>query len=99
MLVLELNKDYIILINGIPLDYSELVADRDLFELEKNGTFFKIKYLQWTESLNKEHSKFYFQDSNGKEIYKNFTTLNKKGDYYYHSIYIESDFFSHLILQ
>lgn len=92
---LELNKGYIILINGIPLDYTDLVADKDFFELEKNGTFFKIKYVQWTESLNKEHSKFYFQDSNGKEIYKNFTTLNKKGDYYYHSIYIESDFFSH----
>lgn len=92
---LELNKEYSILINGIPLDYSELVADRDFFELENNNSFFKIKYVQWTESLNKEHSKFYFQNSSGKEIYKNFTTLNKKGDYYYHSIYIESDFFSH----
>jgi len=92
---LELNKEYSILINGIPLDYSDLVADRDFFELENSNSFFKIKYVQWTESLNKEHSKFYFQDSSGKEIYKNFTTLNKKGDYYYHSIYIESDFFSH----
>ncbi|WKB81053.1 ATP-binding protein [Cellulophaga lytica] len=92
---LELNKEYSIIINGIPLDYSDLVADRDFFELENSNSVFKIKYVQWTESLNKEHSKFYFQDSNGKEIYKNFTTLNKKGDYYYHSIYIESDFFSH----
>ncbi|SRX73378.1 ATP-binding protein [Aequorivita antarctica] len=92
---LELNKEYSILINGTPLDYSELVADRDFFNLENNNSIFKIKYVQWNESLNKEHSKFYFQDSNGKEIYKDFTTLNKKGDYYYHSIYIESDFFSH----
>lgn len=91
---LELNKKYSILINGIKLDYSDLVADKDSFDLKKNDSVFKVKYVQWTESLNKEHSKFYFQDSKGKEIYKNFTTLNKKGDYYYHSIYIESDFFS-----
>ncbi len=91
---LELNTQYSIKINGIDLEYSDLKADEDSFEIKKNGEVFKIKYVQWSESLNKEHSKFYFQDSDGKEIYKNFTTLNKKGDYYYHSIYIESDFFS-----
>ena len=30
---------------------------------------------------------------NGQEIYKDYTTLNKKSDEYYHSVYIESDFF------
>lgn len=91
---LELNKEYNILINGVSLDYSDLISDRDSFNLENNNSSFKVKYIQWSESLNKEHSKFYFLDSKGKEIYKNFTTLNKKGDYYYHSIYIESEFFS-----
>lgn len=91
---LELNKEYQILINGIPLDYSELVVDRDSFSLKNGNSSFKIKYVQWNESLNKEYSKFYFQDSDGKEVYKDFTSLNKKGDYYYHSIYVESNFFA-----
>lgn len=84
---LELNNKYSILVNGVPLNYSDLVTEKENFELKFDKEIFKIKYIQWNEPLNKEHSKFYFQDSDGKEIYKNFTTLNKKGDYYYHSIY------------
>lgn len=91
---LELNNSYSISINGVLLNYEDLIIDKEDFPLKEYDEEFKIKYIQWQNPLNKEHSKFYFQDSNSKEIYKSFTTLNKKGDYFYHSVYIQSDFFT-----
>ena len=37
-------------------------------------------------------SKYYFL-AGGEEIYKDYTTLNKKSDDYFHSVYIDSDLF------
>lgn len=48
--------------------------------------------MHWKESLHKELSKYYFL-AGGEEIYKDYTTLNKKSDDYFHSVYIDSDFF------
>jgi len=96
---LELNKakDYTIIINGVPLDFTKNILDfQDDIEIyyEPSKTNFKIKYIQWFESLHKEFSKYYFLNGNGLEVYKDYTTLNKKGDEFYHSIFISSDFFN-----
>lgn len=96
---LELNKSkgYTILINETPLDYSSNIADiEDGFEVnyKASNTIFKVKYIQWKEALHKEFSKYYFQNNNEEEVYKDYTTLNKKADEFYHSVYIESDFFN-----
>jgi len=95
---LELNqaRSYQILINGEPLDYSTNIADRDdNIEIlyEKNNTVFSGKFIQWKYPLHKELSKYYFLNSNGIEVYKDFTTLNKKGDEFFHSVYVQSSFF------
>lgn len=95
---LELNKfnDYKILINGENLDYSSNILDEDTsisFEYEKSKTEFSIRYYQWEEKQNAEQSKIYFLDSTHKEVFKQFTTLNRKGDGYYHSVYVTSSFF------
>ena len=93
---LELNKskEYSLLINGEPLDYAQLICDKDEFELNfEASTFFKIRFFQWKEPLNKELSKFYYLDSSEKEIFKGYTTMNRKGDHFYHSVFIASDFF------
>ena len=96
---LELNKtkNYAILINGIPLDYSSNIVDyeEDIeFIYSENNTKFCVKYIQWNEILHKELSKIYFLNSSQIEMYKDFTTLNNKGDQYYHSIYVQSSFFN-----
>lgn len=93
---IELNKDkkYSIVVNGEALDFSGNIKEIDTFELvyPKTGEIFRIKYVHWNEALHKELSKYYFL-ADGEEIYKDYTTLNKKSDDYFHSVYIESDFF------
>jgi len=96
---LELNKDknFAILINGKPLDYSQNIEDyqEDQRIIFKPGNLvFTFKFVQWKQSLHKELSKYYFINNEGKEVYKDFTTFNKKGDEFYHSIYVESNLFN-----
>ena len=96
---LELNKKkgHKILINGTALDYSSNIRDYEeniILKYNDTSTLFKLKFVQWNESLHKELSKTYYIDEKGEELFKEYTTLNKKADEYYHSVYIESEFFS-----
>lgn len=96
---LELNKksSYQILVNGAALDYSDHIQDYEegmLLRYEDSQTVFKLKFVQWKESLHKELSKAYFINEKGEEMHKEYTTLNKKADEYFHSVYIESEFFT-----
>lgn len=96
---LELNKkrNYKIIVNGIPLDYSDNIQSYEediLLKDETNQTVFKLKFVQWKESLHKELSKVYYINERGEEKFKEYTTLNKKADEYFHSVYIESEFFT-----
>ncbi|OXA74852.1 Histidine kinase-, DNA gyrase B-, and HSP90-like ATPase [Flavobacterium aquidurense] len=99
---LELNKhkNFKITINDIPLNYESNVAERDekisitySDSKSNNKTVFKIKFIQWRESLHQEYSKYYFLNDKENEVYKDHTTLNKKGDEFFHSVYIQSDYF------
>ena len=96
---LELNKKkgHVILINGTALDYASNIRDYEeniILKYNETNTVFKLKFVQWNESLHKELSKTYYIDEKGEELFKEYTTLNKKADEYYHSVYIESEFFS-----
>jgi hypothetical protein len=96
---LELNKkrDYKIIVNGIPLDYTDNIQSYEediLVKDETNQTVFRLKFVQWKESLHKELSKVYYINERGEEKFKEYTTLNKKADEYFHSVYIESEFFT-----
>lgn len=96
---LELNKakNYSIIINGEPLDFTQNILDfQDDIEIvyKPSDTAFKVKYIQWQASLHKEFSKYYFLNGNEIEVYKDYTTLNKKGDEFFHSVFISSDFFN-----
>ena len=99
---LELNKhkNFKITINDIPVNYESNVAERDekisitySDSKSNNKTIFNIKFIQWRESLHQEYSKYYFLNDKGNEVYKDHTTLNKKGDEFFHSVYIQSDYF------
>ena len=96
---LELNKskNYSISINGETLDFTKNIIDyQDDIEIhyEPSDTKFRVKYIQWSESLHKEFSKYYFLNESEIEVYKDYTTLNKKGDEFFHSVYIKSEFFN-----
>ena len=95
---LELNKskNYCIKINGEILDYSDIIADKEenkSFEYKDTNTQFTFSYVQWKNPLHKEFSKYYFINGDDNEMYKDYTTLNKKGDTFFHSCYIKSDLF------
>jgi hypothetical protein len=96
---LELNKKngYAILVNGEVLDYGDNIQHfEENIELKhpESNTLFRLKFVQWKESLHKELSKAYFINEKGEEMYKEYTTLNKKADEFFHSVYIESEFFT-----
>lgn len=95
---LELNKAkrFALRINGKDLDYSSLIRgnpERFALEYEPTKTSFDVKYIQWNEKINEEYSRYYFIDSGDNELFKETTTLNMKGDHYYHSVYIKSKLF------
>ena len=43
-----------------------------------------------------EYSHYYFIGSDGVERFKRTTTLNNKGDNFYHSVYIHSEYFDQI---
>lgn len=90
---LELKPTFKILLNQNPIKYDNLIENNleDNFKFE--GKNFKTKFIQWKKKFNKEYSHYYFLNSNGEEVFKRTTTLNNKGDDFYHSIYITSDYF------
>lgn len=94
---LELTKarQVSLLINGVPLDYSAIVNEAEDFEwgLKETNKVFQVRFRAWTCKLNREYSKYYFINSDGAEVWKSNTTLNNKGDNFYHSIFVQSAFF------
>jgi hypothetical protein len=96
---LELNKksSYRIQINGKILDYSDHFQDYEediIIRYNDSNTIFKLKFVQWKESLHRELSKIYFLNEKYEEVHKEYTTLNKKADEYFHSVFVESEFFT-----
>ena len=93
---LELNKDspFEIIVNKKKLDYKKLVNETKELEIKLNDSIVcELKYVQWKEKIHDEFSKFYYISSKGEEQYKENTTLNNKGDEFYHSVFIKSTLF------
>ena len=85
-----------ITINGDILNYEDLVHERDSIEF-KTGTTdspIEVGFILWNQKLNLEYSKYYYLDENNNEVWKENTTLNNKGDNFYHSVYIKSSYFN-----
>ena len=93
---LELNKDrhFNIVINGQKMVYSLLILDRQVEKIDFTNPdlSFDVTAIQWTDR-NSEFSNVYLVKSNGEEVYKTTTKLNKKGDAFLHSVYIRSSYF------
>jgi len=95
---LELKSPYerIITINGETLDYEFLVGERDTTNFTIEDIEFFARYVRWDERLRDEYSRYYFIDSANHEKAKKHTTLNNKGDNFYHSVYVHSNYFDSL---
>lgn len=85
-----------LIIDNQPFDNSGILADRTVhtFEHEASASQFDVVFCRWNRKLNDEFSKYYYLDSCGIEKYKENTTLNNKGDKFFHSVYIKSSIFN-----
>lgn len=91
---LYLNKehDYKIIINGITLNYSDVIIDNE-DDIIKMGDFeFKTSYIQWKEKIGDKYF-YYFLNKEKKESARKHTSFNNKAINFHHSVYIESDYF------
>ena len=93
---LELNKSkaYSIYINDKKIDYSAQIvsAESQSYFYAKEKIDFNVRYVFWKDFVP-DFSKYYFIKSNNVELAKENTTLNNKGDRFYHSVYIRSALF------
>jgi len=100
---LELKEEKKIFINGEELDYSSIIAESESFPIElklrKEDIKFECKYIRWTSKLNDEYSRFYFLNESLELKKTKTTSLNKKGDNYWHSLLIVSDFFNETTIE
>ncbi|MFS0728111.1 ATP-binding protein [Paenibacillus sp. 1P07SE] len=96
-LELHAGSGFELVVDGIPLDYGGLIAERDKVELEHEPTRtrFSVTFIRWRERINHEYSRLYFLDSARNERHKQPTTFNNKGDAFHHSVYIRSRLFDH----
>lgn len=93
---LELMKErgYSININGQPLLYNSLIKDKEIFEINVDGRVFEAQYVRWANKLNRHFSRYYCIDQNGNFKYSKPTTLNNKGDEFYHSVFVKDEYFN-----
>lgn len=80
-------------IDNVDIDNSGVIEERSKHNYSYKNTMFEITFCRWKRKLNKEFSKYYYINSDGIEMYKENTTLNNKGDRFFHSVYIKSQLF------
>lgn len=96
---LLLQKDLSISIDGTKLSAQDNIASTSSYcPLNISNPQAEVLFVRWEHKLHREYSRFYFLDSNGDERFTDFTSLNKKGDKFYHSVYVRSPFFDNFTL-
>jgi hypothetical protein len=82
------------------INATEILKDKSLvIESEKKSytstddVVFSLNYVQWNKKLHDEYSKIYYI-ADAKEVFKENTKLNNKSDSFFHSVYVESSYFS-----
>ena len=97
-LVLNKESKYNIVINDIEIDFTDMILEKNSGKEMLNDFCFDWLFINWRTPLKKEYSKYYFINSQGKESFKEYTTFNNKGDKFYHSLFVKSEFFDYFIL-
>ncbi|MBN1048679.1 ATP-binding protein [Clostridium botulinum] len=93
---LYLNREnkYEILIDGKSLDYMTFIDESLSKELTLSidNYDFKVNFIKWNGKI-KEKYYFYFRNSENTQVYKKFTSFNKKSLAFPHSMYVKSNYF------
>jgi hypothetical protein len=94
-LALNEKRNFAIIVNGIPLDFKNVIADSEKFEVlhPETNTGFALYYIRWEQRLNNEPSRYYYLNSKHEERWKEPTAIKNKGEQFYHSFFIESAYF------
>lgn len=90
-----------LVINGVELDTNGMVADvsdESISLKDKQGEeyIFPFTYIEWKEKLKSEASRIYMLNNNLELKFSRTTRLNNKGDNFWHSIIVISDFFDNM---
>lgn len=97
-LLLNSKNDFQLCINGNRIKYEDLLADHEIFEREivdaSTSRFsFTITFVRWNEKIGDKFY-YYFLNSDKKEVFKQLTSFNNNAINFYHSVYVESDYFN-----
>lgn len=97
-LLLNSKNDFQLCINGDRIKYEDLLADHEVFEREivdaSTSRFnFTITFVRWNEKIGDKFY-YYFLNSEKKEVFKQLTSFNNNAINFYHSVYVESDYFN-----
>jgi len=97
---LELYKElgYCININKVPLDYEEVVGDRDFKSIQISDYDFNISYVRWKSAPNRQPSRYIFASSEFQTKHYQTTRFNRKRDSFHHSLTISSQYFDNFII-
>jgi len=91
---LKLYPEKTLSINNVVLDANDIIDSEKKTTVSIADTEVKVNLIKWNRPLaNKEHSKLYFINSNGEEVFKCPTGLNYKADTFFHSAYVSSELF------
>ena len=90
---LQLYKEKEIYFNNVKLDCSNMLYQTYSKNGDKDGVYYDLTVCVWNHKLNDEYSKYYYLNENKEVLYKENTTLNNKGDNFYHSVFIKSNLF------
>lgn len=86
-----------IFIGDKPLNYGIYISNRDTVSHNSDSYTFDIQYVEWAEKLHDEYSRYYFINSQHVQVGNKYTTLNQKGDGFYHSVYVKSALFEKML--
>jgi hypothetical protein len=91
-LFLNKESDYKIKINGVDIDYWNIIGDFREFEETVNEQSFKISYIRWNKNIGDKYY-YYFLNNEQKEVERKHTSFNNKAVDFHHSVYIISEYF------
>lgn len=100
-LKLNENRSKALFINGVKLDYNDIIAEFDTKTVgieDDNDNYklysFDLIFIRWKEKT-KENYCIYYLNEDGIERYEETTKLNKKDTGFHHSIYVNSSYFQY----
>lgn len=99
-LELNIENEKCITINKKRIEHEQLIKQKSVSKISFKGSDiqYTMKHVVWKEKLANECSHYYFIKSDGEELFKETTSLNRKGDNFYHSVYIKSEIFNDFLL-